>query len=269
MRASRSSARAAPPLGPVGAVTRGTTAPRRLRRIDRWLVGTHPRLISTPQLLVVDLGFGARPFTTLELAARLTRLNAGARVVGLEIDPDRVAAAAPFRTPHVDFAVGGFELGGLRPHLVRALNVLRQYDEAEVPAAWTTMTSALAPGGLVVEGTCDEAGRLGTWLTLDAKGPTALTLAVDLAMAPSAVAARLPKALIHHNVPGEPVHDLLVALDDAWHRSVSLSSFSPRQRFAAAAAAVRSQGWPVLDGVGRWRRGELTVKWEALRPIGR
>ena len=269
MRASRSSPRPAPPLGPIGAVTRGTTAPRRLRRVDRWVVATHPRLVATPGLLVVDLGFGARPFTTLELAARLTRVNAGSRVVGLEIDPARVAAAAPFRTAHVDFAAGGFELGGRRPHLVRALNVLRQYDEAEVPAAWDAMTSALAPGGLIVEGTCDEAGRLGAWLTLEAGGPTSLTLAVDLAMAPSAVAARLPKALIHHNVPGEPVHELLVALDEGWHRSASLSSFSPRQRFAAAAAAVRSDGWPVLDGPARWRRGELSIKWDAVRPIGR
>ena len=99
--------------------------------------------------------------------------------------------------------------------------------------------------------------------------PTALTLAVDLAMAPSAVAARLPKALIHHNVPGQPIHDLLAALDAAWHRSVSLSTFSPRQRFAAAVATVRSDGWPVLDGPARWRRGEVTIKWDAVRPIGR
>jgi hypothetical protein len=88
-------------------------------------------------------------------------------------------------------------------------------------------------------------------------------------MAPSAVAARLPKALIHHNVAGQPVHELLASLDAAWHRRAALSTFSPRQRFAAAAAAVRADGWPILDGPSRWRRGELTVKWDAVRPIGR
>jgi hypothetical protein len=233
------------------------------------LTATHPRLVATPQLLAVDLGFGARPFTTLELAARLRRLNPSARVIGLEIDAERVAAAAPFARAGVEFDVGGFELGGLQPHLVRALNVLRQYDEAEVPEAWQRMSAALAPGGLVVEGTCDESGRLGAWLTVGPAGPTALTLAVDLAMAPSAVAARLPKALIHHNVEGQPIHDLLAALDGGWQRSAALAAFSPRQRFAAAAEAIRTAGWPLLDGPGRWRRGEVTVKWDAVRPIGR
>jgi hypothetical protein len=226
-------------------------------------------VLATPRLLTVDLGFGSRPFTTLELAARLRRLNPGARVIGLEIDPERVAAAAPYARPGVEFSVGGFELGGLQPHLVRALNVLRQYDEGDVPAAWHRMATGLAPGGLIVEGTCDELGRLGSWLSLGPDGPNALTLAVDLAMAPSAVAARLPKALIHHNVPGEPIHGLLQALDLAWQRSTALATFSPRQRFAAAVMAIRTDGWPVLDGPGRWRRGELTVKWDAVRPIGR
>lgn len=269
MRATARTARPAPGDRPVGTVTRGTTSPRRLRRVDRWLAATHPRLLATPRLLAVDLGFGARPFTTLELAARLRRLNPGARVVGLEIEPDRVAAAAPFARAGVEFATGGFELAGRHPHLVRALNVLRQYDEADVADAWARMSAALAPGGLVLEGTCDEAGRLGAWITLGSDGPSALTLATDLAMAPSAVAARLPKALIHHNIDGQPIHDLLSALDGAWQRSTALATFSPRQRFAAAVAAVRAGGWPVLDGPARWRRGEVTVKWDAVRPIGR
>lgn len=254
---------------PVGVVTRGTTAPGRLRRVDRWLAATHPRLLATPRLLAVDLGFGARPFTTLELAARLRRLNPGARVVGLEIDAERVAAAAPYARSGVDFTTGGFELAGLQPHLVRALNVLRQYDEPDVAPAWERMAAALAPDGLIVEGTCDEAGRLGSWVTIGSGGPSSLTLAVDLAMAPSAVAARLPKSLIHRNVTGEPIRALISALDLAWHRSSPLATFSPRQRFAAAVASIRSDGWPVLDGAGRWRRGEVTLKWDAVRPNGR
>jgi hypothetical protein len=268
MRATQA-ARPAAGDRPVGAVTRGTTAPRRLRRVDRWVAATHPRLLALPRLLAVDLGFGARPFTTLELAARLRRTNPDARVVGLEIDPDRVAAAAPYSRVGVEFAVGGFELGGRRPHLVRALNVLRQYDEEDVAAAWALMSAGLAPDGLIVEGTCDEAGRLGAWVTLGNNGPRSLTLAIDLAMAPSAVAARLPKALIHRNVVGEPIHELLSSLDTAWQRSTALAAFSPRQRFAAAVAAVRASGWPILDGPGRWRRGEVTVNWDAVRPIGR
>ena len=37
--------------------------------------------------------------------------------------------AADRDPPRVDFRVGGFELAGLQPVLVRAFNVLRQYDE--------------------------------------------------------------------------------------------------------------------------------------------
>ena len=78
---------------------------------------------------------------------------------------------------------------------------------------------------------------------------------------PSDVAERLPKSLIHRNVPGEPVHAWLRALDDAWARSASLASYGVRQRFRASVETVRSAGWPVLDGPGRWRLAEVSLRW--------
>ena len=253
-------------MRPVGVITRGTTAQRRLRRFDRWLVETHPGLIRTPNLLAVDLGFGSVPITTTAMYAQLRAVNPTATVIGLEIDADRVEAARRWTSGHLRFERGGFELAGHRPHLVRAFNVLRQYDEAVVPPSWALMSGALAAGGLVVEGTCDESGRLGAWVSLDAEGPHALTLALDPRRAPSAVAARLPKALIHRNVPGEGVHGLLRELDQHWHRSAALAVFSPRQRMVATIRALAEAGWPVQDGPSRWRRGELTVPWRMLRP---
>ena len=66
--------------------------------------------------------------TTLELAARLRTVRPDVRVVGLEIHPDRVARArACGERRDVEFGLGGFELAGLQPVLVRAFNVLRQY----------------------------------------------------------------------------------------------------------------------------------------------
>jgi hypothetical protein len=234
------------------------------------LLAARPGLAAVSGLTVVDLGFGASPVTTFELAARLRAVNPGVRVVGLDFDVARVAAAQQRRTDlPVTFAVGGFELAGLRPHVVRACNVLRQYPAEEVPRWWSELGSRLAPGGVVIDGTCDETGGLGAWVTLDNAGPRTLTLAVDLARPPSAVAARLPKALIAHNVPGQRVHDLLVALDAAWRRASPVAVFGPAQRFAAAVATVRSSGWPVVGGPRRWRRGELTLAWEAVRPDGR
>jgi hypothetical protein len=257
---------------PVGQLTRGTTGYNRLRRSDRWLVHD-PRvrsaLLAATEPLVVDLGYGALPVTTLELAARLRSVRDDVRVVGLEIDPDRVrgARAAAGAAP-VEFALGGFELASLRPTLVRAFNVLRQYDVESVPDAWSEMTARLAPGGLILDGTCDELGRRCCWLLLDADGPLSLTLACDpfAIDRPSDLAERLPKALIHHNVPGQPVHHLLAAADRAWATAAGHGVFGPRVRWRAMLDALREEGFPVQPSRRRLRDGVLTVPWETVAP---
>ena len=55
--------------------------------------------------------------------------------------------------------------------MVRAFNVLRQYDESEVADAWATVRERLAPDGLLVDGTCDELGRRSAWVAVDRVGP--------------------------------------------------------------------------------------------------
>ncbi|MGY1751471.1 class I SAM-dependent methyltransferase [Modestobacter sp. SYSU DS0511] len=254
----------------LGLPTRGTTNANRLRRVDRWLVATQvARLRDAARPLVVDLGYGASAVTTLELAERLAPEVPGLEVVGLEIDPERVAAVAADRDPpRVDFRVGGFELAGLQPVLVRAFNVLRQYDEESAARAWGTMRAALAPGGLLVEGTCDEWGRRATWVALDEDGPLTLTLAARVSDLdrPSDLAERLPKALIHHNVPGQPVHAFLTAFDAAWASAAGLSAFGPRQRWAAAVETLAEDGWPLVGPTRRWKHGEVSVRWSAVAP---
>jgi hypothetical protein len=256
----------------VGTITRGTTNPNRLRRVDRWIAATQAhRLRSRPAPVVVDLGYGATPVTALELHDRLRTVVPDVQVVGLEISRERVAAALPLARPGVSFAVGGFEVplpGSASASVIRAFNVLRQYAEEEVPDAWTRMQSRLAPDGLLVEGTCDELGRRAAWVALDRTGPLSLTLSWRLRglERPSAIAERLPKALIHRNVPGEPVHELLRRLDSAWDRSAGHSSWGARQRFIATVEALRDDGVPVVGGRSRWRLGELTVAWAAAAP---
>ncbi len=206
--------------------------------------------------------------TTVELAGRLQARFPHSRVLGLEIHAERVAAGvAVADPPRLDFARGGFELAGHRPQLVRAMNVLRQYDEDAAAAAWRELCGRLAPGGLLVEGTCDEVGRLGSWVLLDAGGPVSLTLSCAVVHLdhPRSIAERLPKALIHHNVPGQAVHDLFAALGAAWDAAAPLAVFGPRQRWAAAAAALTAS-WPVLSDARRHRFGELTVAWSAVAP---
>ncbi len=257
---------------PVGVVTRGTTNPNRLRRVDRWIAGVlGPQLRQQPAPLVVDLGFGATPTTTVELAGRLARAVPRARVAGVEIDPSRVNSARAAH-PGVEFALGGFELGPHRGEasVVRAFNVLRQYDEAEVRAAWRTMCRACVAGGTVIDGTCDELGRLSSWIRVDADTaePVSLTISVRLAglLRPSEVAPRLPKALIHHNLPGTPIHAYLAALDACWAESAGWQGFGVRQRWLRSMEAVRYAGYRVLDGPNRWRLGEVSVAWVDVAP---
>lgn len=251
----------------LGLPTRGTTNPNRLRRMDNWIAATLGAFLRAAEdPLVVDLGYGATPITAVELAGRLARVRPDVRVVGVEIATERVAAAAQVADPpRLSFAHGGFELAGLRPALVRAANVLRQYDEHAALAAWDTMRSHLGPGGVIVEGTCDELGRLASWVLLDPAGPRTLTLACKIAELgrPSEFAARLPKALIHRNVRGEPIHALLQDLDAAWAAAAPLSAFGARQRWVGACRTVRDR-WPVATA--RSRYGELTVEWAAVAP---
>lgn len=257
--------------GPVGNVTRGTTNPNRMRRVDRWITGAHARrLRSFPRgPLAVDLGYGAHPATAVELFDRLRTVRPDFRLSGVEIEPSRVAAAKPLEREGLDFRLGGFELPvAERPAIVRAFNVLRQYEERDVPAVWELVRSRLAPGGLFVEGTCDEIGRRAAWVALDGEGPRSLSLAVRFGSfeRPSDVAERLPKALIHRNVPGERIHAFLQALDGAWLAAAPLAPFGNRQRWIAMARAAKADGWPVLHGPARWRLGELTVAWDAVAP---
>jgi hypothetical protein len=249
----------------LGLPTRGTTNPNRLRRIDRWLVAVHGALLRAPEEapLVVDLGYGATPVTAVELHTRLRAVRPDVEVLGIEIDQDRVDAAKPAERPGLSFVRGGFELAGHRPLVVRALNVLRQYDEAAAAQAWQTLRQGVAPGGVVVEGTCDEIGRRAAWVELDATGPRTLTLAAHLPTLdrPSDLAERLPKALIHHNVPGEKVHALLAAMDGAWDRSAAYAPFGNRQRWVAMAEALEHP-----KDIGRARFGEITVPWGSIDP---
>ncbi|WP_374947172.1 class I SAM-dependent methyltransferase [Agreia sp.] len=268
---------------PIGEITRGTTNTNRLRRVDRFIT-TLPVLRGTGDPLVVDLGYGASGVTAFELQHRLARLRPDVEVVGLEISPDRVRRAteqlAAVRSgsstfapnARVSFALGGFETplaDGRLAAVIRAFNVLRQYDESEVSDAWLLMVSRLQPGGVLVEGTCNEIGRVASWVTVTADGAQTFTISLRLAELerPSIVAERLPKSLIHHNVPGQPIHALLSELDRAWQHNAGVGVYGATQRWLAAVEAVDAAGWSVLGARSRRRLGELTVPWRQVAPV--
>ena len=258
---------------PIGTITRGTTAPNRLRRIDRWLIHSEcSRLRKEASPVVVDLGYGALPVTTRELRDRLAQhVRSDIRVVGIEIDPERVTQAQYLADKSLRFIRGGFEVPiGEKASVVRALNVLRQYDESEVIPAWNEMGQHIVDGGLLIDGTCDEIGRRAVWVALrkfDTQlEPVSLSISVHLASLekPSDIAARLPKILIHHNVDGEKIHSVLQILDDAWMRTAPTSTFGARQHWIATLEYATTHGLETLDSVSRWRLGEVTLPWAVV-----
>jgi len=266
---------------PEGLLTRGKTARNRLRGSDHFLLQYDPSLFgrALDGAYCVDLGYGAEPHTTLEWAGRMRSHVPGLPVLGVEIDPERVERARPFADHLTDFRLGGFNLPlavGERVRLIRAFNVLRQYDEDAVAPAWDQLCAQLVPGGLLVEGTSSPFGRV--WSAclvrrpLDGEAPwqlEALVLGANLRrdFDPDLFQTRLPKAFIHRMAPGEPVFEFLEGWKRAAAETRSLAVWGSRQWFAAAAAHLAGQGHDV-DLRSRWLKQGWLVWRRPPVPVG-
>jgi hypothetical protein len=240
---------------PFGQPTRGKTAPNRLRKTDTFLALAFPEFVRHMAGQYVDLGYGFFPVTSVETLRRLRRLNAGLQVLGVEIDPQRVADAQPFSEPGLSFRLGGFNLplrAGEQVSIIRAFNVLRQYDEAAVEAALAALAAALTPGGLIIEGTSDPLGRLLTFNLFEkrpaglARTGLVLAPAQRLNFQPRQFQAVLPKNFIHHAEPGGPIDRFFADWHAAWQHARSQAA-EPRQVFALAAARLAGQYHYRLD----------------------
>lgn len=244
---------------PLGQLTRGKTARNRLRRVDNFLLMYAGSLLSRRDgpyagAFFVDLGYGAEPFTTLESAARLRRVNPRLPVLGVEIDPERVARAVAYADDLTQFRLGGFDLPllpGETVRLIRAFNVLRQYEEHEVRGAWLAMGWHLLPDGLLIEGTSDPPGRI--WVAnLLRRAPDGLRYEGLLfgtnfrgGFAPELFQPVLPKNCIHRMIPGERINDFMTAWKAAARQTIAYRTWGPRQWFAASVRELAGQGWPV------------------------
>lgn len=261
------------PGQPLGQVTRGKTAPNRLRKTDTFLAVAYPEFIRQARGWYVDLGYGAYPVTSVETLHRLRQINPRLHVLGVEIDPQRVAEAQPFCEPGLEFRLGGFNLPlapGETVSVIRAFNVLRQYEESEVEKALSALTASLTEGGLIIEGTSDPLGRLLTFnlfqKTASAAGglePVALVLAPTLRadFMPHQFRAVLPKNYIHHAEPGGPIDRFFAAWHAAWQYARGLvGANGPRFVFYHAAVRLATHYGYALDRrAALLRRGFLCL----------
>lgn len=245
---------------PEGQSTRGKTASNRLRRVDNFILLYEPSLLTRTdglfaRALFVDLGYGFDARTTLESAARFRRINSHLPILGVEIEKERVDAALPFTDEKTFFRLGGFNLPlkeGEHVRLIRAFNVLRQYEEKDFAPAYERLAHYVLPGGLMIEGTSTPYGQV--WVAnlarrLETIGwrleflvfSTNFRMGFDI----TDFQAVLPKNLIHHVVPGEPIYDFFEAWKGAAAETAVMKTYGLRQWFIHSAEALERKGYRI------------------------
>lgn len=261
---------------PEGLPTRGKTASNRLRRVDNFLLLYEPALLRRTdgfyaKALFVDLGYGFDARTTLESASRFRRLNPDLKILGVEIDKERVENALPFADEKTFFRLGGFNLPlqkGEHVRLIRAFNVLRQYEEKDFAPAYERLAEYVLPGGLMIEGTSTPSGSL--WAAnLVRKGEIdwrfeALVFSTNFRQGFEVEEFQtiLPKNLIHRVTPGEPIFDFFEAWKAAAAETSAMKTYGARQWFSAAAERLTERGYAVLAQRKWLNRGFLIWRLE-------
>ncbi len=250
----------------MGAVlTRGKTARDRWRRLDTW-IAREPALRLATNPLYIDFGFGAEPSATVETYRRLSAFTPGLRVLGVEIDADRVGNASAMSIPgRLEFRFGGFDLPmapGERASVVRAINVLRGCDERGHHDAVNRLGRALRDGGVLLEGTGSPTGRLLAVNLYRRRGARVIREGLLLApnpareWTPRELLAVLPRDLIDHGGPGTWLDDFF----ERWDKFLAAARERRADARAAFAAAARELGDAIDHDPAIVRRGFIFVR---------
>ncbi|HET9913485.1 MAG TPA: hypothetical protein VFQ13_16435, partial [Anaerolineales bacterium] len=248
----------------------------RLRRVDNFILLYEPSLLTRTdglfrRALFVDLGYGFDPRTTLESADRFRRVNPELPILGVEIEKDRVEAALPYADEKTFFRLGGFNLPlkeGEHVRLIRAFNVLRQYEEGDFVPAYERLAQYVLPGGLMIEGTSTPYGQIwcanvvrkvmesasslaklqeqalavhNRWKFEALVFSTNFRLGFDI----TDFQAVLPKNYIHHVVPGEPIYDFLKAWRQSAAETAAMKAYGLRQWFVHSAESLARKGYRI------------------------
>jgi len=245
---------------PEGLLTRGKTASNRLRRVDNFILLYESSLLTRTDNLFtnsifVDLGYGFDPRTTLESAARFRKLNPNLKILGVEIDKERVEAALPYADDKTFFRLGGFNLPlqtGEHVRLIRAFNVLRQYEEKDFKPAYERLAEYVLPDGLMIEGTSNPFGSIWSANLVRKEENNnwkfeALVFSTNFRLGFDAEEFQtiLPKNLIHHVVKGELTYDFFQDWKHASSETSSAKTFGFKQWFIASAEKLTQKGYKI------------------------
>lgn len=247
---------------------RGRTRPGRLALLDALLCQRERALLCRTDgpyahAVYVDVGLGDQPDTTFESARSFRALAPGLRSIGVDIDPVRVQRGQQQQELQVELRQGGFDLPLMASEpvrLVRAMNVLRNYPEAQVPEIHAQLCERLLPGGLLVEGSSSRrAGNLCAHLIRREHAGMrreALCFASDFreGFAPRMFRDCLPRDLRRHVRNGEAIGQLLGAWQAAFEHVRTQGRRTPRQLFDDSARALEA----LLP------RGALDLRWLTL-----
>ena len=249
---------------------RGRTRAGRLARVDAWIldIATAP-LERTEgawaEAVVVDVGIGDTPDTTLELHRTLRQRWPHILTVGLDVAPARVALLERSGEPGVSARLGGVELPvseGAR--LVRAANLLRQVRLERVDGALRALARPLLDQGLLIEGSTDDTGDVAVFRVL--RGPEArleeLAFLCGFArgFSPGLFTSWLPRGLGWYGHPDPLVAPLLAAWKMTFDEVRAQGIRHPPSTFALSCELLATRVNGVrLDPAG-WRNGRL--RWE-------
>ena len=243
-------------------MSRSKTQPGRLQILDQVLIAQEGGVLERRDgawngAPVVDVGLGALPWTTVELAEALDReFGPAPPVLGIDIDAAAVRRARPWARPGLVFVQADLVVPGVLARVVRVLNVLRDRPVATVPAAHQRLGEMVLDGGLILEGTCSPRGEVGVVhclrKTADGLFREALWFWTDGSQgtAPLMFRDRLPRDLRRSVEREHPLGQLMAA----WMRSHDAAAQGPGLK--RLHASVRELGLPSLrvlaPGVVAW-----------------
>lgn len=255
--------------GRIGQKTRGLTCENRLRQIDIFTCVNFEWLIQRENALFIDLGFGRYPTTTIETYNKLANINPKIRVIGVEIDTERLLYAKQYEQKNVEFRLGGFNIPLKKDEsatIIRCYNVLRQYPEEEFAKSIETMGNYLSEGGVIIEGTSDQFGRLASF-NLYTKSSNKMVnhglvfgTNFNVSFYPRDFQSVLPKNFLHHVVEGEWIYKFFDDWTDSFYKIMKLKLQSQRQIFYETAIILyKDYGYNIKLRKGLLKRGFLVI----------